>query len=98
MDGQLVQVCLPSHFLPELASPVVNLSPEVDELCALVHRLQAENHEFRQQAGYWKSRHRDNLKRINTLERKIEPTPVVFRALKIAGISTFLYQTPVQYR
>ncbi len=44
MDGQLVQVCLPSHFLPELASPVDNLSPEVGELRALVHRLQAENH------------------------------------------------------
>jgi hypothetical protein len=47
MDGQLVQVSLPSHFLPELASLVENLSPEVAELRALVHRLQAENHEFR---------------------------------------------------
>ena len=52
MDGQLVQVSLPSHFPLELASPVENLSPEVAELRALVHRLQAENHEFRQQAGY----------------------------------------------
>src|SRR5271165_7018346 len=34
---------------------------------------QAENHEFRQQAGYWKSRHRDNLKRINVLELIIKP-------------------------
>ena len=58
MDGQLVQVCLPSHFLPELVFPVENLSPEVAELALrLVHRLQAENHEFRQQAGYWKSPH-----------------------------------------
>ena len=61
-----------------------NLSPEVAELRALVHRLQAENHEFRQQAGYWKSCHRDNLKRINALERKVEPTPMVFRALLAA--------------
>jgi hypothetical protein len=96
MDGQLVQVCLPSHFLPELVFPVENLSPEVAELRALVHRLQAENHEFRQQAGYWKSRHCDNLKCINALERKGVPIPMVFRALIIAGISTFLYQTPVQ--
>ena len=81
MDGQLVQVCLPSHFLTELSSPVVNLSPEVAELRTLVHRLQAENHEFRQQAGYRKSRHRDNLKRTNVLERKAEPIPMVFRAL-----------------
>ena len=78
MDGQLVQVCLPSHFLPELVFPVENLSPEVAELRALVHRLQAENHEFRQQAGYWKSRHCDNLKCINALERKAEPIPMVF--------------------
>jgi hypothetical protein len=51
MDGQLVQVSFPSHCLPELTSPVENLSLEVDELRALVHRLRAENHEFRQQAG-----------------------------------------------
>jgi hypothetical protein len=63
---------------------VENLSPEVAELRALVHRLQAENHEFRQQAGYWNSRHRDILKRINALGRKVEPTPMVFRALMTA--------------
>ncbi len=56
---------------PELASPVESLGPEVDELRALAHRLQAENHQFRQQAGYRSSRHRNNLKRINTLERKV---------------------------
>jgi len=67
-----------------LASPVENLSPEVDELRGEVHRLQAENHEFRQQAGHWKSRHRDNLKCINAFERKVEPTPMVFRALLAA--------------
>ncbi|MGZ6075282.1 MAG: hypothetical protein ACXWOA_15605 [Isosphaeraceae bacterium] len=64
-----------------MASPVENLSPEVAELRALVHRLQAENHEFRQQAGYRTSRHRHNIKYINALELKIEPTPMVFRAL-----------------
>jgi len=63
---------------------VDNLSPVVDELRAEIHRLQAENHEFRQQAANWKSRHRDNLKRINALERKVEPTPMVFRALLAA--------------
>ena len=70
--------------IQRLASPVENLSPEVDELHALVHRLQAENHEFRQQAGYWKNRHRNNLKRITALERKVEPTPMVFRAFALA--------------
>jgi hypothetical protein len=58
----------------------VNIS-DVPFSSPLVHRLQAENHEFRQQAGYWKSRHCDNLKCINALERKAEPIPMVFRAL-----------------
>ena len=89
---------IPFSSPSKLASPVENLSPEMDELRALVHRLQAENHEFRQQAGYRKSRYRHNMKFVNALERKVEPTPMVFRALIIAGISTFLYHTPVQYR
>ena len=72
-------------------SAVENLSPEVDELRAEVHRLQAENHELRQQAGYWKSRRRDILKRINALERKVEPTPMAFRALMAAR--TLLFST-----
>gem|GEM_PF-3150090 len=84
MDGQLVHVCLPSHFLPQLASPVENSSPEVDELRALVHRLRADNHEFRQQAGYWNSRYRHNIKRVNELELTIEPRSMVFRALLAA--------------
>ncbi len=84
MDGQLLQACLPSHFLPELASPGENLSPEVDELRAEFHRLQAENRGFRQQTAHWKSRHRDNLNRVNALERKVEPTLMVFRALPAA--------------
>jgi hypothetical protein len=91
MDGQLLQVCLPSHFLPESASPVDNLSPEVAESRAEVHRLQAENHKFRQQAGSRKSRHRDSLRRINALERKVEPTQMVFRALMAAR--TLLFST-----
>jgi hypothetical protein len=84
IDGQLAQVCLPSHLFPELASPVENLSPEVDELRAEVHPLQSENHKFRQQAGYWRRRYRDNLNRINALERKGEPKPMVLRALMAA--------------
>jgi len=72
MDGQLAQVCLPSHFLPELNSPGENSSPEVAELRAEVHRLRAENLELRMQAGYWQSRYRDAQKRITALEKKIE--------------------------
>ena len=42
------------------------------ELRAEVERLQRENLEQRQQVGYWKSRHRDALKRVAALEQKVE--------------------------
>jgi hypothetical protein len=72
MIGQLVQVCCPSGSSPELIDPVENSSREVVELRAEVERLQRENLEFRQQVGYWKSRHRDALLRIAALEQKVE--------------------------
>ena len=46
--------------------------PEVVELRAEVERLRRENLEFRQQVGYWKSRHRDALLRIAALEQEVE--------------------------
>jgi transposase len=72
MVGQLVQVCCPSDSFSELISPVGNLLQEVVELRDEVERLQRENLEQRQQAGYWKSRHRDALNRIAALEQKVE--------------------------
>src|SRR5208283_419288 len=72
MIGQLVQVCCSSGSSPELIDPVENSSREVVELRAEVERLRRENLEFRQQVGYWKSRHRDALLRIAALEQKIE--------------------------
>src|SRR5271166_2385036 len=71
MSGQLVQVCCPSGSSPELIDPVENSSREAVELRAEVERLQRENLEFRQQVGYWQSRHRDALKRIASLEQKV---------------------------
>src|SRR5271157_1543258 len=72
MNGQLVQICCPSGSSPELIDPVENSSREVVELRAEVERLRRENLEFRQQVGYWKSRHRDALLRIAALEQEIE--------------------------
>ena len=72
MIGQLVQVCCPSDSSPELIDPVENSSREVVELRAEVERLRRENLEFRQQVGYWMSRHRDALLRIAAFERKVE--------------------------
>jgi transposase len=70
MDGQLVQVFCPSDSLSESAALVVIPRQEWVELCAEVRRLGRENLEFRQQVGYWKSRHRDALLRIAALEQK----------------------------
>src|SRR6186997_2173709 len=72
MDGHLVQVCDPGDSTSELIALVKDLRQEVAELRADVQALQRENLELRQQAGYWKSRHRDALGRITALEQKVE--------------------------
>jgi predicted secreted protein len=81
MDGQLVQNFSPSDSFPESVDLVEIPCQELVELRADRRRLERENLELRQQVGYWQSRHRDTLKRINALELKHEPTPMVFRAL-----------------
>jgi transposase len=72
MDGQLVQPCRPNDFSTELIALVEDLRRQVSELHAKADRLERENLEFRQQVGYWKSRHRDALGRIIALEQKVE--------------------------
>ncbi len=72
MDGQLVQPCRPNDSPTELITLVEDLRRHVSELHAKVDRLERENLEFRQQVGYWKSRHRDALDRVSTLEQKVE--------------------------
>jgi transposase len=72
MNGQLVQVGRPGNSsLASLAS-VAALRQEVADLRAEVERLKREDLESRQQAGYWKSRHRDALRRITELEQTVE--------------------------
>src|SRR5271154_1401002 len=72
MNGQLVQVRRPTNSSLELIALVATLRREVAELRAEVERLNRENLELRQQAAYWKSRHRDALQRISELEGKVE--------------------------
>jgi len=72
MDGQLLQVCRPIGSSSELMILVATLRQEVADLRAEVQRLQRENLELRQQAGYWKSRHHDALVRVTELEKKVE--------------------------
>jgi transposase len=71
MDGQLVQVCVPSDSVPELIAPVENLRQEVAALRAEVQALHRENLELRQQVGYWRSRPRDALGRITAWEQTV---------------------------
>ena len=82
MNGQLLQVCRPSSSSLELVALVATLRQEVAELRAEVERLKRENLEFRQQAGYWKSRHRDALQRVTVLEQKVEQLEGEKRQLK----------------
>src|SRR4051794_7744176 len=72
MNGQLIQSCHPCHSSLGLIALVAALRQEVADLRAEVERLKRENLEFRQQAGYWKSRHRDALRRITALEQDVE--------------------------
>ena len=51
---------------------VTRLLAEVDQLCAEVGGLRHENLELRQQAGYWRSRHADAVRRIAALEQENE--------------------------
>src|SRR5262245_39282307 len=82
MNGQLIPFCRPRNSSSELIAWVVTLREEVADLRAEVDRLKRENLEFRQQAGYWKSRHRDALQRITELERDVEQLEGEKRQLK----------------
>jgi transposase len=72
MDGVLLESPLSSEYQPELAVLVRQLLSEVAELRAEVVRLRGENLELRQQAGYWKSRHADAVRRIAALQQEID--------------------------
>jgi transposase len=82
MDGQLIQDCRPSNSSMELIALVATLRQEFAELRAANQRLERENLEFRQQAAYWKSRHRDAVQRIAALEHKVERLEGEKRQLK----------------
>jgi len=72
MAGQLVQISCPSDSFPESVALAESQCQELVELRAKVRRLERENLEYRQQVGYWKSRHGGALLRIAALKQKIE--------------------------
>ena len=72
MDGQLTEVCCPEHSSTEWVTLLEDLRRDVAALRDRVDHLERENLELRQQAGYWKSRHRDALRphrRVGTESR-----------------------------
>src|SRR4051794_25958663 len=72
MDGQLIEVCGPEHSSTEWVTLLEDLRRDVAALHGRVDHLERENLELRMQAGYWKSRHRDALRRIGELELRVE--------------------------
>ena len=82
MDGVLLE--RPRSFVPEtdLVALVMHLRQEVTQLRAEVGRLQRENLELRQQAGYWRGMHAQALKRIAVLEQETEHLRAANRKLQ----------------
>jgi transposase len=72
MDGTLLETLQAVPPDTDLAALVVRLLAEVDQLRAEVAGLRRENLELRQQAGYWRSRHADTVRRIAALEQENE--------------------------
>src|SRR6516225_7380935 len=72
MDGKLLETLDAVPANADLAVVVVRLLAEVDQLRAEVAGLRRENLELRQQAGYWRSRHADAVRRIAALEGENE--------------------------
>jgi len=70
MDGTLLETPVAANA--DLGVLVVRLLAEVDQLRAEVAGLRRENLELRQQAGYWRSRHADAVRRIAALEQENE--------------------------
>src|SRR5215510_1161949 len=72
MDGQLVPVSCPEQSSTACMASLADLRGDVAALRGRVDHLERENLELRMQAGYWKSRHRDAMRRIGELERQVE--------------------------
>jgi transposase len=72
MDGVLFSPLNAGTAGADLTALVTRLLAEVDQLRAEVGVLRCENLELRQQAGYWRSRHADAVRRIAALEQENE--------------------------
>src|SRR5947209_19956509 len=72
MDGVVLTPLEAGPVGADWTALVTRLLAEVDQLRAEVAGLRRENLELRQQAGYWRSRHADTVRRIAALEQENE--------------------------
>jgi transposase len=72
MDGMVLTALEAAPAGADVAALVMRLVAEVDQLRAEVAGVRRENLELRQQAGYWRSRHTDAVRRIAALEQENE--------------------------
>ena len=72
MHSQLAQVCCPERSSNKWLTLLGDLRCDVAALRDRVDHLERDNLELRQQAGYWKSRHRDAMRRAGELKQQVE--------------------------
>jgi transposase len=72
MDGVLLSPLEAEPAGADLPALVTRLLAEVDQLRAEAAGLRRDNLELRMQAGYWRSRHADAVRRIAALEQENE--------------------------
>lgn len=79
MDGVFVE---PLASIGTVSDPAARLLAENDQLRAEIERLQRENLELRQQAGYWQSMHARASQRLEEVHQELELVRGEIRKLK----------------
>ena len=82
MDGVFVESCRSTGIVSDPAVLTARLLAENDQLRAEDERLQRENLELRQQAGYWQSMHARATQRLEDMHRELELLRGEIRQLK----------------
>jgi transposase len=82
MDGVFVESCKSPGIVGDAAVLTARLLAENDQLRAEVERLQRENLELRQQAGYWQSMHTRASQRLEEMHQELELLRGEIRQLK----------------
>jgi len=82
MEGVLIECCQSTGIVSDPAVLTARLLAENDQRRAEVERLQRENLELRQQAGYWQSMHARACQRLEEMHQELELLRGEIRQLK----------------